>query len=221
MQATHGPGFRGRGRGRLLGWLIGLAALSAMIMPTAASAVFTPPPTEAYLALGDSLAFGFSTQKYHEGEVRGFEDPELFEHGYPNFYLKSLQAKDLKLNKEKGEKKYVKLINDGCPKETSGSLIGTNATLIGTLNAATEHARKVGEPNELPPIKGASACAYQAGWNAFKKVGIGGPLHHPYPHSQLEDALNTIKEMKTLEKKPIVLPVLVPLQRAKYFSSRP
>src|SRR5438093_13537524 len=106
MQATHGPGFRGRGRGRLLGWLIGLAALSAMIMPTAASAVFTPPPTEAYLALGDALAFGFSTQKYHEGEVRGFEDPELFEHGYPNFYLKSLQAKDLKLNKEKGEKKY-------------------------------------------------------------------------------------------------------------------
>src|SRR5205823_1134791 len=141
-----------------------------------------------------------SSQLYHKGEGKGFEDPELFERGYANDYLKSLQAKDLKINKEKGESKYVKLINDGCPGETSGSLIGKNATLIGTLNSVLKTTQ---EEHGLPPIKGASPCAYQAGWNAFKKVGTGGPLHHPYPHSQLEDALNTIKEMKTLEKKPV------------------
>jgi hypothetical protein len=193
MQATHGPSRR-RGRARLLGWLLGLAALAAVIMPTAASAV--PPPTETYLALGDSLAFGFSKQAYHEGEAAGFENPELFEHGYPSFYLKSLQAKDLKIDKETGAKLYVKGQNDGCPGETTESLIGKNETLIGTLNFVL---KKTQEEHHLPPIKGESPCAYQAGWNAFHTVGVGGPLHHPYPHSQLEDALNTIVVAKKVE----------------------
>jgi hypothetical protein len=194
MQAIRGFADKIQTRGRLIGCCVAVAlAACALTLPSFASAKTQPVVTEQYLALGDSLAFGYSSQLYHEGEVNGFEDPELFEHGYANEYLKLIKGKIVK------EGKNVKLVNDGCPGETTESLIGTNETLIGTLNAAL---KKSQEENGLPTVKGEAACAYQAGWNALKTVGVGGPLHHPYSGSQLEDALNVIINAQN-EKKPV------------------
>src|SRR5437588_13027034 len=130
MQATRGFAVLTRPRGRVAGCLVALAvALVALAAPSGAGAVSTPV-TQTDLGLGDSLAFGYSLQLYHEGEVKGFEDPENFNHGYVNNLYKSLNSKSV--NKGEGG---IRLINDGCPGETTGSMIGTNASLISTLNA--------------------------------------------------------------------------------------
>jgi len=99
------------------------------------------PIKQTYLATGDSLAFGYSSQLYHEGEANGFVDPEGFEHGYANQYFKALKSKAAKAGDG------LRLVNDGCPGETTGSMIGTNASLIGTLNGAQKIAgRKRASP---------------------------------------------------------------------------
>jgi len=206
MQATRG--FAGLGRhGRLVGCCTALVlALMALAGTSVASA--TPLPVkQAYLALGDSLAFGYSTQLYHEGEAAGFEDPESFEHGYVNKYYKTLAAK------AKKESSGLRLINDGCPGETTAGFIGSNQALVKKLN---EELSGLQAKEELPPIEGVSGnlsefgppnyqvpCEYQAAWNLYKTVGKGGPLHHPYSGSQLEDALATIAYMQNVEKKPV------------------
>src|SRR3954452_11317698 len=149
MQAMHGFAVLVRTRGRLIGCCTALAlAIAALAGASSASAVKLPIK-QTYLATGDSLAFGYSSQLYHEGEATGFVDPEGFEHGYVNQYYKALKAKAAKVGDG------IRLVNDGCPAETTGSLIGTNATIIGTLNAAL---KKSQEENGLPPVKGESPC---------------------------------------------------------------
>jgi lysophospholipase L1-like esterase len=196
MQAGTGLRASIRGSGRLIGCLIALALVASATLPSMASAAKkTLPVKEQYLALGDSLAFGYSTQLYHEGEVAGYEDPELFEHNYVNAYAKKLAAKAKKAGGA------LKVVNDGCPGETTESLIGTNTEIINALNAAL---KKSQEENGLPPVTGESPCAYQEAWNAYKTVGIGGPLHHPYVgKSQLEDAINVLYNAQKVEKKPV------------------
>jgi lysophospholipase L1-like esterase len=214
MQAKNGPVGVGRRRGRLIGCVVALVALSAMVMPTLASAAKKAPPvTSTYLALGDSLAFGYSQQLYNEGQPKG--DPaQGFENGYANAYLKKLKNKE------------TQLTNDGCPGETTESLIGNNPELLGGLNAGlkAQFESEGGKPEEYIPVTGESPCAYGYAWTAFKTDGTGGPLHNEYgagksnfevepkpgekvvaiPNvaSQLE---NTIKEIKVdeLTSKPV------------------
>jgi hypothetical protein len=157
MQAMNGSAAPGRRRGRrLLGCVIALVALSAMIMPSIASAT-TVPIKATYLCLGNSLAFGYSQQLFNENEKLG-EPPTAFEHGYCNDYLKLIH----------GAAQGVQLTNDGCPGETTDSMIGN-----GLLAAA------FGIPGESP-------CPYH--------YVLGFPLHHEYGDhlSQLESALGTI-----------------------------
>ncbi|HTR90020.1 MAG TPA: hypothetical protein VMG62_07930, partial [Solirubrobacteraceae bacterium] len=171
MQATHGLAVSFRSRARLIGCSLALVVLTALALAPAAGAAKTPKE-ETYLAMGDSLAFGYSQQLYNENESAG--DPaSAFEAGYANDYLAYITAHHAYAG--------TKLVNDGCPGETTESLIGSNATLIGGLNAALA--------GKIPvPVKGESPCAYQEGWNAFHTNGIGGPLHNPYVgHSQLEN----------------------------------
>jgi hypothetical protein len=195
MQATRGYGVSLRSRVHVFGCcLAAVLVLSALVVPAVASAKTKPQVDEQYLALGNSLAFGYSLQLYHEGEARGYEDPEMFEHGYTNELLKLLKPKAEK------EGNNIKLVNDGCPGETTESLIGNNSSLIATLNAALKSSQ---EANELPPVTGEAPCAYQAAWNAYKTVGIGGPLHHPYSGSQLEDAISVIANAQNVEHKPV------------------
>src|SRR5438128_166821 len=195
MQAKKGLAVGSRFRATVIGCCTALAlVLSAAVVPSIAGATTLPPVKEKYLALGDSLAFGYSAQLYHEGEANGYEDPESFEHGYVNVLFKKLKSAAVKVGSN------INLQNDGCPGETSSGVIGTSTSLLETLNTAL---KKSQEENKLPTVKGTSPCAYQAGWNAFKKVGVGGPLHHPFSGSQLEDALATIAYAQNVEKKPV------------------
>jgi lysophospholipase L1-like esterase len=171
MKAMNGSGGLGiRRLCRLLGCVAALAALSAMAIPSIAAARVkkAPPIKKTYVALGDSLAFGYSQQLFNENEKTG-ENPAGFENGYASVYF----TKTLNENHKSQE------INYGCPGETTESLIGDNATFLDELNAKA--ARDVQEP-----ITGEAPCAYH--------TVDGLPLHNEYGagKSQLEAALETI-----------------------------
>ncbi len=157
MQAMNGSAVSFRRSGRLIGCCMALVlSLSALAFASSASAA---PST--YVALGDSLAFGYSQQLFNENEKAG-DPPAQFEHGYVNYYYKAMKPKA----------NSVALVNDGCPGETSSSLIGN-----GPLGAAL-HASPFEASEEAP-------CAYHT---------LGLPLHHEYGagKSQLESALETV-----------------------------
>lgn len=168
MQAMNGFSRVGLRRYcRLLGSMAALLALAAMAVPSVAAAKKPPKIKETYVALGDSLAFGYSQQLFNENE-EAFENPAGFEHGYASDYYK--------LVNKQGK---IAFVNDGCPGETSASLIGDNPSLLAGLNAAL--AGKIPEP-----VTGEAPCAYHD--------TDGLPLHHEYggTKSQLESALETI-----------------------------
>jgi lysophospholipase L1-like esterase len=136
MQAMNGSGgFSVRRLCRLLGCVAALAALSAMTMPSIAAAK-TPKIKKTYVALGDSLAFGYSQQLFNENE-KTFENPAGFEHGYASDYYNEYVNVS-------GKYGYV---NYACPGETTGSLIG-NGPLLAKIQAA------------VPGVTGEAACAY-------------------------------------------------------------
>jgi len=151
MSAKHGSAVSFR---RLLGCTFALVLALSAVFAASASA---KAPTKTDLALGDSLAFGYSQQLFNENEKTG-ESPAAFEHGYANYYY--MQSK---LKAAGGQ-----LTNDGCPGETTDSMIGN-----GPLGAA------------LDPVNGESPCGYH-------KLGL--PLHDEYGagKSQLERALENI-----------------------------
>src|SRR5262245_15839628 len=123
MQATNGStGLRSRGR--LIGCCMALVlALSALVFTSVASAK-TPPPVEQYIAVGDSLAFGYSQQVFNENFPN--EPPAAFEAGYVNQFAKYL----------KKTHKGLVTVNTGCPGETSDGMIGENEALGGAKDAA-------------------------------------------------------------------------------------
>ncbi|HVR04789.1 MAG TPA: SGNH/GDSL hydrolase family protein [Solirubrobacteraceae bacterium] len=69
------------------------------------------PPQQTYLALGDSLAFGYSEARFKEHE--GNENPAYFETGYVDDFGDVLKIFEPGLQ----------IVNDGCPGETTESLI--------------------------------------------------------------------------------------------------
>jgi hypothetical protein len=166
MQAMNGSGARSMRRaGRLLGCVAALVALSAMFVPSIASAK-PPKIKQSYLALGDSLAFGYSQQLFNENEHLG-ESPTAFEHGYASDYYKEIDTSG-----------RVQFTNDGCPGETTESLIGDNPTLLSTINTALAGKTAAAVTGEAP-------CAY----NTVEHLA----LHHEYGgKSQLESAIETV-----------------------------
>jgi hypothetical protein len=159
MQATNGFAVPFR---RLTGCVFALVLVISALFASSAGAAVTV--THADLALGDSLAFGYSTQLFNENFPS--ESPAAFEHGYANYYF----------NGSKQKAAGGQLINNGCPGETTDSMIGN-----GTLGAA------------LDPTEGESPCGYHK---------IGFPLHHEYggTKSQLESALEVIGVQAALGK---------------------
>ena len=174
MQATHGLVVSFRSRTRTIGTLAIALALSALVFASTASAR-QAPPAHTYLAVGDSLAFGYSQQLFDENEHLG-EPPSAFEAGYANDYLNMARMKR--------ENKGLVLVNDGCPGETTDSMIGD-----GPLAAAME--ANLGAKGEAP-------CEYH-------NVG-NWPLHNEYGEgkSQLENVLETIAVGAATEK-PVTL----------------
>src|SRR5438067_9648105 len=160
MSAKNGLAVSFRKRGRLVGFCaVAVLAMSALFA-TSAGAFAT---NQTYLALGDSLAFGYSQQLFNENEKTG-ENPAAFERGYAHFYFLHLAPRTNK----------VQEVNNGCPGETTDSMIGD-----GALAAA------FGIPGESP-------CAYH-------KAGL--PLHHEYGGvSQLENTIGTIAGLSAAGK---------------------
>jgi len=97
--------------------MVGLAlalvfALSALLASSASAAA---PVVQSYVALGDSLAFGYSTHTFNENFPA--EPTTAYERGYDHFYFNFL----------KPGKEGVQEQNKGCPGETTDSMIGNGA----------------------------------------------------------------------------------------------
>jgi lysophospholipase L1-like esterase len=93
-----------------------LGVMAAMTLATPASAPAHPGhgqnggPQRYYLALGDSLAFGYQQAKFESLPVK---DPNAFDTGYVDDFAHALQMRDPRLE----------VVNDGCPGETTDSFI--------------------------------------------------------------------------------------------------
>src|SRR2546423_3952408 len=123
MQAMHGLAVSVRRRGRVAGCCAVLAlALAAMVIaPSGASAA--AEKTTTYLALGDSISFGFTAEKFAIHSPN--EAPSYFEEGFTDYFTKTY----LKKSTEVGSS--IRLVDDGCPGETSNGLIGENEAIGG------------------------------------------------------------------------------------------
>jgi lysophospholipase L1-like esterase len=128
-----------------------------------------------YLALGDSISFGYSEQVFDENDPN--ESPSYFEEGFTNDF-----AQDLARPWEAG--RGLTLVNDACPGETSNGLIGENPALGG--KASTEPAGH--DPQGLGDYH---PCAYNNvdGLPLHNSLSVAGQSI-----SQLEDALSILKE---------------------------
>jgi lysophospholipase L1-like esterase len=105
---------------RLIGCCTAAVLLVMALLATSASA---SKPETHYIGLGDSLAFGYTQQKFEENFPT--ENPEAFEEGYVTLLGKKLH----KLEKEAGNK--LTTVNLGCPGEVTDGLIGHNPALGG------------------------------------------------------------------------------------------
>jgi lysophospholipase L1-like esterase len=102
----------------LLGVLSALCAIALLAGPAGARGRWSPsrpghrpPVATSYLALGDSLAFGYSQAKFDENLPA--ENPAAFETGYVNDFADVLELFNPGL----------RIVNDGCPGETTESFI--------------------------------------------------------------------------------------------------
>jgi len=115
MSATNGLAFSLRSRSGLIGCCMALVLLASALFASVASAK-TPLKPTAYVAIGDSLAFGYTEEKFDLNLPT--ENPANFEGGYTNYVLKKLTMK------EKHAGNALNLVNLGCPGETSNGVIG-------------------------------------------------------------------------------------------------
>jgi lysophospholipase L1-like esterase len=161
-------------RARLLVCVAAIAALGVLVFAPAAGAAKIG---SSYLALGDSIAYGFHQALFEEELAKGEGTcvfpgvcitPATFNDGYVDDFGAALKLFHPSLQ----------VINDGCPGETTDTMINGpgNTTIDG----------------QGPPYTNL-ACAAGPGEKPFPLVW----LHHPYAHSlngsQLSDALAILK----------------------------
>jgi lysophospholipase L1-like esterase len=115
MSATNGLAFSLRSRSGLIGCCMALVLLASALLASSAGAITVLKPT-AYVAIGDSLAFGYTQEKFDLNLPT--ENPANFEGGYPNVVAKKL------VGPEKHAGNALHLINLGCPGETSDGIVG-------------------------------------------------------------------------------------------------
>ena len=99
---------------RFANTLAALAIVSLLLAPAAAAAPPPKhnPPKSFYLALGDSLAFGYQQARFLANLPA--EDPTAFSTGYVDDFAAKLRAIDSK----------IQTVNVSCPGETTSSLLG-------------------------------------------------------------------------------------------------
>jgi hypothetical protein len=103
--------------------LVGCCAVTVLALAGLASAVpagAVTPPVTTYIALGDSVAYGYTHVKFVENFPN--EVPSYFEEGYASVYAAKVR------NTKEGTNKGLVLVNNACPGETSGGLSGNLAT---------------------------------------------------------------------------------------------
>jgi lysophospholipase L1-like esterase len=167
-----------RSHNRSIGGSLALAAaLVACAALAPAAGARNAHPVSTYLALGDSISFGYSEQVFNENFPN--DSPSYFEEGFTNAF-----AEDLSRGSEVG--RGLTLVNDACPGETSNGLIGENTNLGG--KASTEPAGH--DPQGLGDYH---PCAYNNvdGLPLHNSLSVGSQSI-----SQLEDALSILKEGK-------------------------
>ena len=143
MKAMNGSAVSLRRRGRLIGSCMALVlALAALLFGSAALRRPKHRQRRTYLALGDSISFGYSAEKFglHEPD----DSPSYFEEGFTNDF-----TNDLKKPTEVG--KTIRLVNDGCPGETSNGLIGENESLGG--ESIDRRPRASPGPGRFPSVR--------------------------------------------------------------------
>jgi lysophospholipase L1-like esterase len=101
-----------RGHARLLACLaVAAVAVGALAFTATAGAARVG---NTYLALGDSLAYGYHAAQFKEElESKGYVEPSTFDHGYVDDFGAALKLTHPKLQ----------TINDGCPGETTETFI--------------------------------------------------------------------------------------------------
>ncbi|HEX4306865.1 MAG TPA: SGNH/GDSL hydrolase family protein [Solirubrobacterales bacterium] len=100
-----------RFRVRLLGCVVALAAFGTLAFAPAAGATGVG---STYLALGDSLAYGYHAAQFQEElKEKGFVEAANFDDGYVDDFGKALKLFNPKLA----------IVNDGCPGETTETFI--------------------------------------------------------------------------------------------------
>lgn len=145
-----------RAHARLLVCAAVVFAFGALVLAPAAGAF---GPGKTYLAVGDSLAYGYHQAQFQqELKEHGFVNPANFNDGYVDDFAKALKLLNPKL----------KVVNDGCPGETTETFIKGSGV-------------------------GPEFCAGGPTGTPFPKAF----LHHAYPGTQLEDALAVAKEAGT------------------------
>jgi len=143
-----------RVRARLLVCVAALAAFGALALAPSAGATGVG---NTYLALGDSLAYGYHQAQFQEElKAKGFVEAGNFNDGYVDDFGATLKLVNPKLQ----------IVNDGCPGETTETMIKGSG------------------------VFGPGFCAGGPTGSPFPKAF----LHHPYPGTQLEDALAIAKE---------------------------
>jgi lysophospholipase L1-like esterase len=94
--------------------LLAVVALVLVVVPVAQAAPGPKhnPPKSVYLALGDSLAFGYQQAKFNQNLPT--ENPAVYNTGYVDGFAKDLTPIDPR----------IRTVNLGCPGETTDSLLG-------------------------------------------------------------------------------------------------
>ena len=87
-----------RSRGRLIGCCMALVLLASALLASSASAKKPVLNPTQYLALGDSLAFGYTQEKFNNNYPT--EEPSTFEGGYGQHSGEKLAAAEKKKAKQ-------------------------------------------------------------------------------------------------------------------------
>lgn len=181
-------------RGRLLGLCMALALVVCAVVfaPAAAQAEEKEPTTSTYLALGDSISFGYSQERFNNHFPT--ESPSYFEEGVANDF-----TKDLRKSTEVG--KSIRLVNDACPGETSNGLIGENPAVGGKESTMSYEEIEAPKGSEQFPAGGYQGlgdyhpCKYT--FHDRLPLHNGGYVNGGKELSQLEEAVASIGSTKS------------------------
>jgi lysophospholipase L1-like esterase len=193
MSAMNGSAVPARARGRLVGFCMALALVLAAFVFAPVSANAQEPTTTTYVALGDSISFGYTAERFNNHYPT--ESPSYFEEGFTNGF-----AKDLGKGSELG--KGVRLVNDACPGETSNGLIGEN-TEIGGKESTESYEEIEQKPEEkynlwyggYQGLGDWHPCKYT--FQSHLPLHNGGYLNGGKEVSQLEEALSSVASTKS------------------------